>query len=78
MKRIFILFIIIILFSCTSLNEPIIIDNIPQMDLSADSTDMEYYSEVERENVKLKTYIDELINQIKHKIKNIIDLRGEK
>ncbi len=66
---------IILFFSCVSYEEPIIINDIPTADLSDDMTIQEYMKTSTKLNIDLKTYIDELINQIKYKLKNVIDLR---
>lgn len=63
------------LTNCATLNEPIIINNIPTVELSDDMTLESYLKNTAGLIVDLKTYIDELINQITHKIKNYVDLR---
>jgi hypothetical protein len=69
--------ILLCLLSCATLNEPVIIEQIPKADLSEDMTIEEYIKTSTKLNIDLKTYIDNLILQIKSKIKNIIDLRGD-
>lgn len=77
MKKIMIVMLVAALMSCATLNEPIIIEKVPKADLSEDMTIEEYIKTSTKLNIDLKTYIDNLILQIKSKIKNIIDLRGD-
>ena len=68
----FITFSILLSLSCETMNTPIIIREIPE--ISLDSSDDIYINEEKKLiwTKNLLQYIDELINQIKHKVKYII------
>lgn len=77
---IFLLLTIILLFVVTALftnchtNEPIIIYNIPTVDVSDDMTLESYLQETTKGRVELLRYVKELVNQILFKC-NHIDMR---
>ena len=68
----FITFSILLSLSCETMNTPIIIREIPE--ISLDSSDDIYINEEKKLiwTKNLLQYIDELINQIKHKVKYVI------
>lgn len=68
----FITFSIILTLSCETMNTPIIIREIPEINLNSSD---DIYTNEEKKLIWTKNllqYIDELINQIKHKVKYII------
>lgn len=77
MKKLFVFLVLLLLFNCKTTPTPIIIYKIPKHDVSSDITIEEYLKESTSYVIKLRAYIDELINQIVNKVP-YIDLRKEK
>jgi len=77
MKKLFLLSVIMFCLSCASAPSPILIYDIPKADVSDDMTVEDYVKVSTEYAVNMKSYIDELINQILHKA-NYIDLRKGK
>jgi len=65
------------LVSCQSGQQPIVIEKIPENKMREDMTVEEYFTESTRYVIELKSYIDQLVNQIKHKTR-YIDLNENK
>lgn len=74
MKKIILFIILIFIFSCNTMQTPIVIEPAPI--LSFDATDDEYTKEAKKLNWanEIKKYIEDLITQITNKV-NYIDLR---
>lgn len=77
MKKMFIFIIFLLILSCQSTPTPVIIYRVPKPELTDDMSIEEYLRESTSYVIKLRSYIDELINQIIHKVP-YIDLREEK
>jgi hypothetical protein len=75
MKKIFMLLFCCLLVSCVT-TTPIVIYKVPEHEVKEDMSIDEYLNKSTEYAIKLKAYIDELINQIIHKA-NYIDLRKE-
>lgn len=69
-----IIFIAFCSSGCVSTQTPIVIRDVPKCDVSADMNIQEYMNSSTNWAVEISAYIQELINQIKHKA-NYIDLR---